>query len=69
MKIAVGKFSFGGEGWGAPRFSALGHARAVAQEAVERLEGEIALIRAPLDLATAALKREARTYTDAQRTV
>ena len=64
----LGIFSSTRKGWGAPRFSALGHARAVACEAVERLEQEIALIRAPLDLATAALKREARTYADAQRT-
>jgi len=67
MKIAIGKFSFAEEGWGAPRFSALGHARSVAREAVERLERDLALIRAPLELATATLKHEARTYSDAQR--
>ena len=63
----LGIFSSSG-GWGAPRFSAPGHARAVAREAVERLEREIALIRTPLDLANAALKKETRTYADAQRT-
>ena len=69
MKLAFGIFGSTRGGWGAPRFSALGHAGAVAREAVERLEREIALIRAPLDLATAALKREARIYADTQRTV
>lgn len=67
MKL-FGIFGSSGRVWGAPRFSALGHARVVAREAVERLEQELALIRAPLDLANTTLKKEARTYTDGQRT-
>lgn len=45
-----------------------GRARVAAREAVERLEREVALARAPLDMATTTLKKEARTYADQQRT-
>ncbi len=61
-------FGSAGRHWGAPRFSSLGRARTAAREAVERLEQELTLIRAPLDLANTTLKREARAYLEVQRT-
>lgn len=63
----LGIFATTGGFWGAPRFSALGRARAAARDAVERFEREVILARGPLDIATAALKREARGYADQQR--
>lgn len=67
MKL-FGLLGSSGRVWGAPRFSSLGRARAAARDAVERLEQELTLIRAPLDLANTTLKREARAYLDVQRT-
>jgi len=57
-----------GKDWGAPRFSALGRARAAARDAFDRLEREVALARGPLDIAAATLKKTARNYADEQRT-
>ena len=54
--------------WGSFAITARGRARVAAREAVERLEREVALVQAPLDMATAALKKEARSYADQQRT-
>ena len=54
--------------WGSFAITARGRARAAARGAVERLEREVALAWAPLDMATAALKKEAHAYADQQRT-
>ena len=54
--------------WGSFALTARGRSRVAAREAVERLEREVTLVRAPLDMATAALRKEARVYADQQRT-
>ena len=54
--------------WGSFAITSRGRVRVAAREAVERLEREVVLARSPLDLATAALKKEARAYADQQRT-
>ena len=48
--------------WGSFAITARGRARAAARGAVERLEREVALAWAPLDMATTALKKEAQAY-------
>ncbi|MGE0821435.1 MAG: DEAD/DEAH box helicase [Candidatus Binatia bacterium] len=53
--------------WPAFRFSSRSRARGAAQDAVERLVREVALVRAPLDMTMVTLKKEARTYAEAQR--
>ena len=57
-----------GSFWGSFAITSRGRARVAARDAVERLEREVFLARSPLDLATAALKKEARTYADQLRT-
>jgi SNF2 family DNA or RNA helicase len=57
-----------GSFWGSFAITSRGRARVAARDAVERLEREVFLARSPLDLAIAALKKEARTYADQLRT-
>ncbi len=57
-----------GSFWGSFALTSRGRARVAAREAVERLEREVFLARSPLDLATAALKKEAHAYADQLRT-
>jgi len=54
--------------WSSFAITTRGRARAAAREAVGRLAREVALVRAPLDMATAALKKEAQSYANQQRT-
>src|SRR4029077_15384922 len=54
--------------WGSFAITSRGRARVAAREAVERLEREVMLARAPFDMATATLKKEAQAYADQQRT-
>lgn len=53
--------------WGSFALTSRGRARVAAREAVERLGQEVLLARSPFDMATAALKKEARAYIDQQR--
>src|SRR5262245_9493967 len=58
----------GGSFWGSFAITSRGRARVAAREAVERLGHEVFLARSPLDMATMALKKEARVYAEQQRT-
>ena len=64
----LGLMVFAGSFWGSFAITSRGRARVAAREAVARLKREVFLVRSPLDLATTALKKEARAYADQQRT-
>lgn len=56
-----------GSFWGSFAITSRGRARVAAREAVERVEREVTLARAPLEMATAALKKEAHAYANQQQ--